>query len=151
MKVVKNACYGGFGLSPKALKRIAELMGKELYFFQYTYTENIYKRLTLEEATEALFCTHYTVPNPEDYRLNERDADGLYKSSNERAETISLPNFSSDTERTNPMLIQAIEELGDEANTKFSKLKVVEIPDGTDYEISEYDGFESIEEKHHSW
>jgi hypothetical protein len=28
---------------------------------------------------------------------------------------------------------------------------VVEIPDGTDYEISEYDGNEHIAEKHRTW
>ena len=31
MKVVINACYGGFGLSHKAIMRYAELKGFKLY------------------------------------------------------------------------------------------------------------------------
>ena len=45
----------------------------------------------------------------------------------------------------------AFETLGEKANTRFSDLKIVEIPDGVDYEIDEYDGIESIHEKHRSW
>jgi len=33
MKIAVNRCYGGFGLSAKAVKRIAELNGKECYFY----------------------------------------------------------------------------------------------------------------------
>lgn len=32
MKVVINRCYGGFSLSPKAVKRLAELQGRECHF-----------------------------------------------------------------------------------------------------------------------
>jgi len=33
MKVAINACFGGFGLSPLAVKRLAELQGRECHFF----------------------------------------------------------------------------------------------------------------------
>lgn len=32
-QVVINACYGGFGLSPRGIKRLAELEGKPCYFY----------------------------------------------------------------------------------------------------------------------
>ena len=32
-EVVINSCYGGFGLSPKAIKRYLELKGKECFFY----------------------------------------------------------------------------------------------------------------------
>lgn len=54
-------------------------------------------------------------------------------------------------DRTSKYLIDAVEQLGDEANNFASELKVVEIPDGIDYEIDEYDGIESVHEKHRSW
>ena len=60
---------------------------------------------------------------------------------------ISLSCYSNDDMeyRTNPKLIQCIEELGSDANGKFANLKIVDIPDNnTDWRINEYDGFESI-------
>jgi hypothetical protein len=47
-------------------------------------------------------------------------------------------------DRTDPILVQVVEELGDEANGMCSKLKIVELKKGTLYRIEEYDGFEDI-------
>lgn len=154
MKVVKNARYGGFGLSPMALGRIAELMGKQLYFFKHgPYSEpERYTPISCEEAAaDWLWTCCYTVPNPGEYRLLERDEDGLFKSANERAVSISLPDFRDYSQRSNPLLVQTVEELGTEANGRFANLVVVEIPDGIEYEFDDYDGFETIHEKHRSW
>lgn len=53
------------------------------------------------------------------------------------------PNFDG---RKDPRLIDYIENYGsDIASGPYSKLKVVEIPKGTLYRITEYDGWESIE------
>ena len=56
-----------------------------------------------------------------------------------------------DIDRTDPLLIECVETLGKEANGACAYLKVIEIPDGIDYEVSEYDGLESVEERHRSW
>lgn len=53
--------------------------------------------------------------------------------------------------RTSPSLIAVVEKLGDEANASFSKLKVVEIPDDVEWFIDDYDGIETIHEKHRIW
>lgn len=53
--------------------------------------------------------------------------------------------------RNNDLLIHVIEELGDEANTSVSKLKIIDIPDDIDWEITEYDGYEQVEEEHRVW
>jgi hypothetical protein len=53
--------------------------------------------------------------------------------------------------RADPYLISAVEELGDEANGGCAKLKVVDIPDYIDWYVSNYDGMESIHEKHEIW
>lgn len=48
-------------------------------------------------------------------------------------------------DRADPALIKVVEELGDRASGCCAKLAVVEIPDeATDYDISEYDGAESV-------
>lgn len=46
--------------------------------------------------------------------------------------------------RHDPLLVQAVEELGSRANTSCARLAVVEIP-GALYRIREYDGRESVE------
>jgi len=53
--------------------------------------------------------------------------------------------------RSDPKLVKCVEKLGAEANGLFASLKVVEIPDGVEVEIEEYDGWESAHEKHRSW
>jgi hypothetical protein len=44
-----------------------------------------------------------------------------------------------------------VEDLGDKASNWAAKLEVVEIPDGVEWEIDEYDGIETVDEKHRSW
>jgi hypothetical protein len=53
--------------------------------------------------------------------------------------------------RADPDLIAAVEELGEGANGELSNLKVVEIPDGIEWYVSEYDGVESIHQDHEIW
>jgi hypothetical protein len=93
MKIVINKCFGGFGLSDKAVNLYLEKKGGE--------------------------------PSP-DFRVYYID-------------------------RTDPVLVDVVETLGEKANTKYSLLSVVEIPDGISYEIDEYDGVEHIAETHRTW
>lgn len=153
MKIVINNCYGGFSLSPLAVKRMAELKGKECYFFKQNFSTSLEEEkfipITLEEAEKEILFFAYSVPNPDEYKLNIPDEDGMYKSANERAKTISLDNRPDD--RTDKDLVAVVEELKEKANSRFSKLKIIEIPDGIDWEIEEYDGQEWVSEKHRSW
>ena len=90
MKVVINSCYGGFGLSDKAL--------------------DMYKQLSNKSEV-----------------------------------------YSFELDRTDPILIQVVEALGAEADGRFAKLRIIEIPDDIEWEITEYDGSESVEEVHRKW
>jgi hypothetical protein len=90
MKVVINACHGGFGLSEKALKM---------------------------------------------YRAQVNNPDVDYY----------------DIDRDDPVLVRLVEELGDEVNTRYSELKIVEIPDGIEWTVCEYDGLEWVAEAHRTW
>ena len=47
-------------------------------------------------------------------------------------------------ERTDPILVQVVEELGENANSLFSELAIADVPAGTKYRIDEYDGNESV-------
>jgi hypothetical protein len=54
-----------------------------------------------------------------------------------------------DIDRTDAVLVQLVEEGGFNGNS--SDLKVVEIPEGVDWGIAEYDGREWVAEKHRTW
>ena len=63
-----------------------------------------------------------------------------------------VDGFDGQYDRSDSDLIAAVEELGSEkASGTFAELKVVEIPDGIEYEISSYDGIEHISEVHRTW
>lgn len=53
--------------------------------------------------------------------------------------------------RDDPVLVAIVKELGKDANTRFSNLKVVRIPAGVEWIIEEYDGCEWVAEKHRIW
>jgi hypothetical protein len=54
-------------------------------------------------------------------------------------------------DRSDPLLVEAVETLGGEADGRSAELKVVEIPDGIQWEIDDYDGVEHINEVHREW
>ena len=77
---------------------------------------------------------------------------GLSDSALERYNELSGKDESCyEIERNNPHLVQVVEEMGDLANTRYSELKVVEIPDNILWNIHDYDGYEHIEEVHRTW
>ena len=59
--------------------------------------------------------------------------------------------YSEYDKRTDPKLIKCVEKLGEKANGRYADLRVVEIPDDVVWEISSYDGIETVEEIHRSW
>lgn len=53
--------------------------------------------------------------------------------------------------RSDPRLVQVVEELGEKASGEHSKLSVVEVPDDVAWSIEEYDGNEWVAEVHRTW
>ena len=148
MKIVINNCFGGFGLSLKAIKRYLELKGKEAHFYVNRYTDGkVYKKI--DEGEHFLvftFTKHFGKEfiNPE-FVPGERDKCKEYHE-------IWDTYFSDrDILRDDKDLIKAIEELGTEANGDYADLKIVEIPDGTAWQLDDYDGNETIHETHRTW
>lgn len=79
---------------------------------------------------------------------------GGFGLSNEALNYMGLDPETTDVyeiPRNDSRLVEAVETLGERANGSYAELKVVEIPDGIDYYIHNYDGMESIQEKHRSW
>ena len=154
MKIVINKCYGGFSLSPLAIKRMAELQGRKCFFFRdlVLKKDRIRKPITLEEACRDFFFDAFDTDDlsflskPKDwFEMSEEEKHAF----NEAYEKHHLTDRPDD--RTDPLLIQVVEELGAEADGKCAQLQVVEVPDGIEWELDEYDGIESIAEKHKTW
>jgi len=59
--------------------------------------------------------------------------------------------YKTDASRADPKLVACVEKLGVAASGDYSRLSVVEIPDGIEWAIEEYDGQEWIAEKHRTW
>lgn len=141
MKVVINKCYGGFSLSVKAV----------LWLFEHGFDEDGFKT-PIEKYWTVLDSRRFGYKDSlSEWRTYQREGG---------REPLTLSVFTPDeksvlsnrsTHRSNPLLIKCIEELGEAANGRFAELKIIEIPDGIKWIVSEYDGMESIEEEHRSW
>ena len=143
MKVVINRCYGGFDLSNYALKRYAELNGTTPYFYREDLVNNRYIKTDENDRSSFVYCI-----------LQELENDKLcsyeFFWDLVRNNKIKILN-SGDFDRTDSILIQVIEELGELANGRCAELRIVEIPDDVEWEINEYDGMETVDECHRKW
>ncbi len=136
MKVVINACYGGFSIS----KECAEWMEQHGSVQAKKELDTWRKR---NAAVQSFLQTGIWPEGTEATEFLEIDA--KYK----KAAGWYGYGFSDD--RSDPLLVQAVEWLGEKAGGECANLKIVEIPDGVEYVIDEYDGYESIHEAHRSW
>jgi hypothetical protein len=59
--------------------------------------------------------------------------------------------YDWELDRDSPQLVQIVEQLGERTNTRYSHLKVVEIPQDVEWHIHEYDGWEHVAENHRTW
>jgi len=65
---------------------------------------------------------------------------------------VSDSNFHSlNIPRDDEHLIAVVELMGTEADNRFSKLKIVDVPDDVNWYIEEYDGREWVAERHRTW
>ena len=143
MKILVNRCFGGFGLSDKAYERLIEL-GIPVKKYESPGRDpktGLYKN----GASERVIYDRDLDDEESPFKGAMRTLAGRYW------ETFIDDYGDGRIGRTDPLIIQVVEELGDEANGRFSELEVVEIPDGIEWEIDEYDGSETVREKHRSW
>lgn len=121
-KVVINTCFGGFGLSDEAVERWAELKGIKLSARQETKFGGSYWYVDDIHDDDHYFSSHSVCKYDE-------------------------PGWGRD----DAILVQVVEELGENANGWAAELKIVEIPDDVKWHIHEYDGVEHVAEDHRTW
>ena len=139
MKVILNKCYGGFFASKEAYELYAKKKGVKIYWYDYDIIEDIYRKIDDVDVEGAFYKAYIkdfgrVVTRPEfdifkEYRI-ELDED----------------------RREDPTFIEVVEELGPKkASDTCSRLVVVNIPDGMEYVIDNYDGIEMLHEDVPVW
>jgi hypothetical protein len=85
--------------------------------------------------------------------IKEQDAYNIYHYRDKT--NIAEPDtcfYDHDIERTDPFLVQVVEEMGNDANGGFAELRIIEIPDDVaEWYIEKYDGIEWVAEAHRTW
>lgn len=146
MKIIINKCFGGFSLSPLAYEEYAKRKGVQIYWYSIDYSGEIetYKKVSFEEANGIINAYLHPITKDLGDYFTEKDTD--------KEEDFDNNYFNiGKKDRTDETLISVVEDLGDKANGTYAKLKVVEIPDDVNYYIDDYDGLESIHERHRIW
>jgi len=130
-KIVINSCYGGFSLSVEGMKRYAEIKGLPLYI----------------EGND-FYPTFWTIPAEERTGLIDQKNWSTFTDEERRQSNQLFSKYtisSRDFDRTDPILVQVVEELGSKADGSCAELTIETLEKGTLYRINEYDGYESIE------
>jgi hypothetical protein len=131
MKIVINRCHGGFGLSQKAYKWLID-HGMEHRPYITQTRDPVTKRLMHEPRNDGEVIFDPCVGESGYWEMWIRHCKG-WKG------------------RVHKLVVRCVEELGDAANGDHARLKVVEVPDGVEWYVGNYDGVEQVAENHRTW
>lgn len=149
MEIVINKCFGGFGLSTLAISKLLERKGIKSYCYKqikFEFSDGKDEFIKVAPTKNSSMCEYILLKDYGD------SINGLpWEDKTESSECVEKYFSSYDTDRTDPDLIAIVKELGTDASSSCSSLGIVNIPDHIKWEISDYDGLESVEEKHRSW
>ncbi len=150
MKIVINNCFGGFSLSAEAMKQLVirksncmEAMTPKAFYGGESET---YK-----------FQNDWETSWQKDFEKYIDIGDGFMSEENWAYSVLKdgilymLKDRSDAEVRTDKDLVDVVELLGKEANGSCANLKIVDIPDGIEFYIHDYDGNEHVAEAHKTW
>ena len=150
MKVVINACFGGFSLSPAATLWLwlngckgVEATHVDEYWPPEKREEEARRYPTMGYDASLTKWREYLAAGPS----GKRDSHFLCVFSPDEKYVLTTRSIPRD----DPLLLKVIEELGDGADGACASLRAVEIPDDVKWQIEEYDGNEHVAEVHQTW
>jgi hypothetical protein len=144
LRLVRNTCFGGFGLSHAAIALYFELKGWDMYCYKRVVVENledpyiqsIWKLVPFESITD--YDYYDIVFSRNDLGELVEDINKVWRESVFESRIL---------DRSDETLVKVVEKLGTAANGLCAKLEIVDIPDdATDWYIDNYDGVETIRE-----
>lgn len=140
MKVLYNACYGGFEISAFASLKLIEANNWDIYIYKcFSDSDNCYRKVTYENCDKARGWFYYLTA---DYG----DTIPIDKFNSLEQLPYSHLLHSPEKLRVDKQLIRLVEEFGSEkCSGDVSKLKIEEVEKGSYFTIDEYDGLESIQ------
>jgi hypothetical protein len=164
-EVVINATYGGFSISEAALEFMRERENKHALRevgWGEKWCKNTRKRKGEKKHVCVPRCIRGIAPDGSHDELMEdlikvgmaHYTDGSGDKTREESirQLREDESYGRDFPRDDPDLVAAVKALGaDKAGGRHASLKIVRIPHGVKFVIDEYDGAESIHEKHRSW
>ena len=134
VEIVINQCFGGFGLSPLAVVEYYKKKGIDVYTF----------------IGSSSFSTTNVKPI-ELYDITKDNVEHIHMSFDPiKCDDDNYVTYY-DIERTDPILVEVVKELGEKANGSYAQLEIVCVPDDVDWYIDDYDGIESVHETHRCW
>ncbi|HYQ47097.1 MAG TPA: hypothetical protein VER11_34240 [Polyangiaceae bacterium] len=147
MKIAINTCYGGFSLSPEATLELWKRGGP----VEATPIDE-YFGVDKGKSPGEPCGKNESLARWREYLASDRKRSSFVTVfSPDESLALYAGRLSGDAMRADPILVKLIEEMGDAANGDCAEIKIVDVPDGVDWEISEYDGLEHVAEKHRSW
>jgi hypothetical protein len=59
--------------------------------------------------------------------------------------------YDLSNDRSDPILVQIVQEMGEKVNGFAAELRIVDIPEDVEWIVEEYDGMEWVAEVHRTW
>lgn len=145
--VISNSCYGGFELSYEEVMYYVKLKGIKLYAYVEKWEDDLFAGKTYDDSDRTIIPFEERESKDETIRIYYAIKKGL-----KNMEELNRYLWNEEgIKRDDPAFVKMVEDLGGKASGRFAKLRVVEIPDDVDWEITEYNGLEQVEEKHRIW
>lgn len=146
-KIAINICFGSFDLSPKSLLWLYNngcndiVLPVNLKIFLRTTSKIQAEDDIKKEIEKWKECKNNNFENINDCMVFTEDYQHY----------LSPIHFVKYENREDPLLIRCIESLKEEVDTPMSQVRIIEIPEGVDYQIANNDGYEYIREKSREW
>lgn len=142
MRILYNNCYGGFGLSVKAIIMYLEaILHKQV--FAYDSTHKKIADVSSASTVDPYWCIFVTDTNmipDHDLTLSDR------KTLDEYSKHHLDDKMSDISFRKDPVLIAIFDKIGsDEFSGSCARIEADTVPDGSLYAITEHDGLETVE------
>lgn len=140
-EVAINKCFGGFGISTKAMMLLIKMKAKCI------------EKIKIKDYYGGRKDNDWKVKYKRDFENHKKLGNGFYVFDvcdvvTDKEFIYNFDGWYNHKLRTDTDLIKVIKKLGKKANGRHANLIIVKIPKGKKWTIENYDGIETVEEAH---